>query len=428
MILPKLYRQISLSNPTKFRRFRNTLALHNPSLGSLVKSLQIGNSVFDSSGYLPDSLAETSVLSTGIEQILLATKNLVEINLDLFSLSSLHSGTFSRLSSIISRSNSEDENENSIAKLIEIISIIPARPLRLSTELTFSDYFSLPTFSRLRHLDLLIFGLDVSSALDLKRNVKNLRTLSLRLVSTQENLRSTTLLRNPFLEREIERSEDEEGHVKSIQELEDLENFLQGVEVLRSGGWGEEREISGKKDFDGDFGEITTVIGEERRCQHRILRSLTIYTHPSNLKFFKSHYFNESDSQVEILKNDLLSTRNWVCRDEYLKGMEEVTEGCKICGCALGGIIQESSKKVSKKLVETKQSERKEWVSEAESNRLISTILEPGCSDYSSEKKRDGYMEDLAPLRLGLDKNWREGPRKGSLMTWKEDRGWGVWI
>ena len=158
LLLPKLYHTVSLHTAFAFRHFRLTLAVHNPSLGKLVRYLQIGSSQFDSSGYLPGQVAEHSRLAVGIEQLLLATPELRELSIDMFSLAALHTGTASRLER-------------------------GCQPRMLCTELSIVPYLSLPTFEDVRQLELLVFSLDRQTALELRVALPRLESLRLRYVT-----------------------------------------------------------------------------------------------------------------------------------------------------------------------------------------------------------------------------------------------------
>lgn len=158
LVIPKLYAHVQLNDGHTFRRFRLTMALHNPSLGRLVKSLQIASADFDDSGYLPGQLAENVALGVGLEQILLACSNLSDLYLDLLAMAALHNGTASRLER-------------------------GALPVRLSAELSIPQYLAVPTFASLRHVELNVFGLDADAIEDLRTVLPRLKSLTFRWVT-----------------------------------------------------------------------------------------------------------------------------------------------------------------------------------------------------------------------------------------------------
>ncbi|PWN33541.1 uncharacterized protein FA14DRAFT_63225 [Meira miltonrushii] len=158
MITSRLYANVHLSNPTVFRRFRMTLAVHNPSLGQHVRSLAVASKEFDSDGYMPDQVAEHVTLGIGIEQILLASPNLQHLFLDLFSLASLFNGTASRLEK-------------------------GALPISLNTEFSLPQYLTLPTFANLKHVELTVFGLDNNAVEWFRQVLPRLQSLTIRWVT-----------------------------------------------------------------------------------------------------------------------------------------------------------------------------------------------------------------------------------------------------
>ncbi|SPO19739.1 uncharacterized protein UTRI_00132_B [Ustilago trichophora] len=231
LIVPRLYHSVSLHTPAAFRSFRVTLALHNPALGMFVRKLQIGSSEFDASGYCPSALADHGPLSVGIEQMLLASPNLQELSLDLFSMGALHTGTVSRLEK-------------------------GPQPTRLCTELTTIPYLSLPTFEDLRELELLVFGMDAATAGELRVTLPLLDKLELRLVtrrrgpafSNGQDTWSPTQLptfeededsaEERTAEADIRRGRDEED----VFQLEaDMQEFIEALQLLRTWPGGDER-------------------------------------------------------------------------------------------------------------------------------------------------------------------------------------------
>ncbi|PWN46926.1 hypothetical protein IE53DRAFT_382515 [Violaceomyces palustris] len=158
LIESKLYRFVHLDDSRSFRRFRMTMAIHNPRLGSLVESLQISSREFDREGYLPLQFEESSPLSLGIEQILLSTVNLKELNLDLFSFSAFQSGTGSKL-------------------------LRGCRPTSLAVELGSVHQLSSSTFENVRELRISTFGIDVSSCKEILSTLPKLELLEIRYLS-----------------------------------------------------------------------------------------------------------------------------------------------------------------------------------------------------------------------------------------------------
>lgn len=158
MITSRLYADVHLCNSAVFRRFRMTLAVHNPSLGQYVRSLAIASKEFDTDGYMPERVAEYVTLGIGIEQILLASPNLQHLFLDLFSLASLFNGTASRLEK-------------------------GALPISLTTEFSLPQYLTLPTFTNLKHVELTVFGLDNNAVEWFRQVLPRLQSLTIRWVT-----------------------------------------------------------------------------------------------------------------------------------------------------------------------------------------------------------------------------------------------------
>ncbi|PWZ02952.1 hypothetical protein BCV70DRAFT_197196 [Testicularia cyperi] len=243
LIIPRLYHSVSLHTPASFRSFRCTLALHNPGLGKHVRRLQIGSAEFDSDGYCPAALADHHPLSVGIEQMILASPNLEEISLDLFSLSALHLGTVSKLES-------------------------GPQPRKLCTELTTIPYLSLPTFEDLNELELLTFGLDVDMARELRTTLPLIRKLELRLVTRRRNGGGSSSARRSSdhrrgridsafdldldLDQDSDQDEDEDHNQQQRQGFaadgtpfhlpSDLEDFVAAVDLLRRWPEGDTRQ------------------------------------------------------------------------------------------------------------------------------------------------------------------------------------------
>ncbi|CDU23700.1 uncharacterized protein SPSC_02329 [Sporisorium scitamineum] len=227
LIIPRLYHSVSLHTPAAFRSFRVTLALHNPGMGKFVRKLQIGSSGFDASGYCPSALADHAPLSVGIEQMLLASPNLQELSLDLFSMNALHTGTVSRLEK-------------------------GPQPTRLCTELTTIPYLSLPTFEDLRELELLVFGMDAATASELRATLPLLEKLELRLVTrrrgpafqTQDTWSPAQLPTFDDTGEDDESSAEERAAEADIQrgsddgdvfQLEsDMQDFIDALHLLRT--------------------------------------------------------------------------------------------------------------------------------------------------------------------------------------------------
>lgn len=410
------------------------MALYNPQLGKHVKFLSIASSTFDDGGYLPDSVSGPIALSTGLELILLSTPNLIDLHLDLFSLGGLHSGTCSKLSTSNSRRSkskrrSDEEDMDS------------TRPIRLSTELTFSGYFKLPIFSNLRHLELLTFGLDEESAEDLKRNCKRLRSLSLRLVSTKEKHSRRNAIKR--LEDEdwnhqgLESSSTRSGNrLEEEQDVEDLRNFIKAVEVLREGGWGDEEYLPSNgddyEDEEDDFSQMGTgqsySAGKDRkvRCPHRKLRCLTIFTDPFTLNSLKNHYHQEIivHGTVEVIKSEYKVHKSWTLRDEFLIGLDSNLSSkiCKECNCIQGG-VKDSLQSSESRWKDRKASEKEDRVD----TMIFGIIEQSSVSDHPPDPHFRAKQDEKTLLRLTLDRNWEEGPRKGSRRTWVEEREDGIW-
>ncbi|KDN52003.1 hypothetical protein K437DRAFT_267014 [Tilletiaria anomala UBC 951] len=212
---PKLYFAITLSNDVALRKLRATLALHNPALGALVRSLQVGHiasDAYDAEGYLPhQTVADTLPLSTALEQILLAVPGaLHDLSLDLFSLAALNSaGTASRLKN-------------------------GALPCRLATELCAPAYFALPTFQAVEQLQLLAFGIDAHTAQQLRTTLPRCQHLTLRWVSRRAAAEAWDE------EEEYDDDDDDEGAHKARitspirrQWESDFANFVSAVQLLR---------------------------------------------------------------------------------------------------------------------------------------------------------------------------------------------------
>ncbi|KAE8272207.1 hypothetical protein A4X09_0g128 [Tilletia walkeri] len=192
-LLPRIYHSLIIDRPILFRSIRITLSQHLtlastssaiqlPPPGVHIRTLHIGSALFgaastfadlmnsddddedddrtpnrstpisttddsadsDEEGYLPSHLASPSVLSRGIEQILLDAPHLHTLSLDLYAVSALYTGHPRRFSS--SRA---------------------PRPRVLRCELAIPQSLSLKLFREVQSVELLCFGMDSGSALEL---------------------------------------------------------------------------------------------------------------------------------------------------------------------------------------------------------------------------------------------------------------------
>ncbi|KAK0556243.1 hypothetical protein OC844_005912 [Tilletia horrida] len=198
-LLPKVYHSLVVDRPRLFRSLRMTLSqrpplsasatVQLPQPGDHIRTLHIGSALFgdvstiadlmnsdeddeddgqahsaaaarrrssarrrsistedaadsDEEGYLPTHLASGPHLSTGIELILLAAPQLHTLSLDLFALTALYTGTPRRFSRA-------------------------PRPRVLRCELAIPQVLSLRIFRDVQAIELLCFGMDAGSALEL---------------------------------------------------------------------------------------------------------------------------------------------------------------------------------------------------------------------------------------------------------------------
>lgn len=160
LVIPRLYSTVELSDSHTFNQFRLTMAVHRPSLGKCIQSLSVGSCSFDNQGYYLEAIAESTILGVGLEQILITASNLQHLYLDLFSLAALHDGTGSRLQS-------------------------GSLPISLTTEYAAPQYLSLPVFSRLKHVELNVFGLDKMAVVQLRQALYHVKSMTLRWVTRQ---------------------------------------------------------------------------------------------------------------------------------------------------------------------------------------------------------------------------------------------------
>ncbi|KAL9931629.1 hypothetical protein V8E36_009415 [Tilletia maclaganii] len=200
-LLPRVYQALVIDRPPLFRSIRLTLSqrpilpataatssspVHLPQPGDHIQHLHIGSALFgstfanlmnsgddddddldlgaiadhrrrssrarqasvddsadsDEEGYLPSHLASNSALHTGIEQILLAAPHLRTLSLDLFTLTALQMGNPRRFSRA-------------------------PRPQVLRCELAIPQSLSLRIFRDVQAVELLCFGMDPGSAIEL---------------------------------------------------------------------------------------------------------------------------------------------------------------------------------------------------------------------------------------------------------------------
>ncbi|CAO1626157.1 unnamed protein product [Sympodiomycopsis kandeliae] len=158
---PRIYASVHVATQCRFRLLRETLAVTNPSVGKLITKLILAANSYDHTGYVADPIASQSILSTGIEQLLLGMPNLSHIALDLYCLAAIWDGN-------VSFANHRLESG--------------PKPLKLSTELTFPQYLDLPMHDSLEELEVMCFGLDIHVAQQLRESVPNLKRLVIRLV------------------------------------------------------------------------------------------------------------------------------------------------------------------------------------------------------------------------------------------------------
>lgn len=156
---PIIYSNIFLTQPRQFRLLRETLALHNPELGKLVKGLVVAATAFDLTGYGAEPIAHNRSIAVGLEQFMLDMPNLDSISLDLYSLAAL-----------------TDANTN------HCLDSAP-RVKSLKTELLFPQYFDVPVFEDLEDLEIVCFGLDKTVCQEFRNVLPRLKRLTIRLVT-----------------------------------------------------------------------------------------------------------------------------------------------------------------------------------------------------------------------------------------------------
>ncbi|KAK0553529.1 hypothetical protein OC845_001202 [Tilletia horrida] len=231
-LIPRIYHSLVLDRPPLFRSIRITLSQHPaassstiqlPQPGHHIRTLHIGSALFgtassfasllngdddededgnvnadnsrrsisrsrhgggnddedadsDAEGYLPTHLASPSVLSLGIEQILLAAPHLHTLSLDLYALSALYTGHPRRFASPRA-----------------------PRPKILRCELAIPQSLTLKLFREVQSVELLCFGMDPSSALELCATLpRGCTELTLRFVRRRRLYGSGATGSNPL--------------------------------------------------------------------------------------------------------------------------------------------------------------------------------------------------------------------------------------
>ncbi|MCO5549646.1 hypothetical protein L7F22_003119 [Adiantum nelumboides] len=262
MITSRLYANVHLSNPIVFRRFRMTLAVHNPSLGQHVRSLAIASKEFDSDGYMPDQVAEHVTLGIGIEQILLASPNLQHLFLDLFSLASLFNGTASRLEK-------------------------GALPISLTTEFSLPQYLTLPTFANLKHVELTVFGLDNNAVEWFRQVLPRLQSLTIRWVTRRHG--GATL---QSLSEEDDWNADDDSDLSNDERIDwreggkrynDFMMFIEAIDLLRRWPYHANGQREGQQ-----------------------LKAISVLAWPKAYRELKKHYSNTKSAFIEGDENMLL--------------------------------------------------------------------------------------------------------------------------
>lgn len=255
MIISRLYANVHLSNPTVFRRFRMTLAVHNPSLGQHVRSLAVASKGFDSDGYMPDQVAEHVTLGIGIEQILLASPNLQHLFLDLFSLASLFNGTASRLEK-------------------------GALPISLNTEFSLPQYLTLPTFANLKHVELNVFGLDNNAVEWFRQVLPRLQSLTIRWVTRRHGG-----IKLGSLSEEDDWDVDDDSDLSNDERIDwkeggkrysDLIMFVEAIDLLRRWPY----NVNGQRE------------GQQ-------LKAISVLAWPKAYRELKKHYSKSKNAYIE---------------------------------------------------------------------------------------------------------------------------------
>lgn len=255
MITSRLYANVHLSNPTVFRQFRMTLAVHNPSLGQYVRSLAVASKDFDSDGYMPDQVAEHVTLGIGIEQILLASPNLQHLFLDLFSLASLFNGTASKLEK-------------------------GALPISLNTEFSLPQYLTLPTFANLKHVELTVFGLDNNAVEWFRQVLPRLQSLTIRWVTRRHGgagLGGTSQEDDWNADDDSDLSNDERiDWREGGKRYNDLLMFVEAIDLLRRWPYHANGQREGQQ-----------------------LKSVSVLAWPKAYRELKKHFSNTKNAYIE---------------------------------------------------------------------------------------------------------------------------------
>ncbi|CAO1630993.1 unnamed protein product [Parajaminaea phylloscopi] len=221
-----LYSRVHLLHTRQFRLLRETLALHRPALGKLVKSLVVASTAFDSTGYVAEPIAHNHSIAVGLEQFMIDMPHLGSLALDLYSLAAL-----------------TDINTN------QRFDSAP-RIKSLKTELAFAQYLDVPIFEDLEDLEIVCFGLDKHLSEQLRTVLPRLRRLTIRLVTrscqsmSDRSLRKMGAAPHPYFVGSYDTgdSEDESGDLSRCDERWsdttpgriDADAFVEALNVLRS--------------------------------------------------------------------------------------------------------------------------------------------------------------------------------------------------
>jgi hypothetical protein len=380
LFAPRLYSSIKLSNPQIFRHLRMTLALHNSNMGRHIQSLSVASNTFDSYGYFPEGIAESSALGVGLEQILLASPNLKHLYLDLFSLAAAHDGTVSRLQK-------------------------GSFPISLTTEYAAPQYLSLPIFSRLQHLDLTVFGLDRIAVDNLRQAQPQVKTLTLRWVTRQnqafDEMDMTTTSANRGAMEAIARCSREDGSAVDQEELED--DMDSGLNERERNSW---RRGGHRHDDFLLFIEAieslrrwpdTSSAGEQQAIPSgKPLEALTILAWPKAMRELTSYYRHDKDVQIVTTASETLNLHDpaW----DHSIGYQEVPPK---------PLFDRPSRRLSRR----------------EDQVVLRAPVQAEPPPSSSSSSAPATSSSPFPFRIALDPTYRLGPRRGPLESWSSQRG-----
>lgn len=369
---PQLYTRIHIASWRRFRLLRETLAMHNPSLGSSIRRLILAADAFDSTGYVTDSIAKPDVLSKAIEPLLLCTPRLDSLALDLYSLAALweHNGNL-RLQS-------------------------GPKPRKLQVELTFPQYLDLPLNEEVEELDIMCFGLGEDVARELRLALPRLKRLTIRLVRRKENARAEPTRASISDRRAYVRSALNALGVSSIDQVRSQDIRARMTELLR------ENLPGSGSDSDSEDLASSTALWSDTPLGHNDAEEFCRGIHV--LRSWPMEKTTCGDKRALQTHGDRLEAVTVLSWPSAIRELQSRLQ---------------STPNASAKLCRTQsQLDMAVQIHRAHMTALETSPLVAPDASGQTRSPSDASRIPLSPVRLDLDSYRKEGPRRGCVRAW----------